>query len=139
MENSRLVEQSQHEVDGGGLCGAVAYEVRKSVIVYRASAASRDKGPDFYNWWSLENPSGLASQYRKDNVMCNEWGVEMKTACKLRVGSKTAVGFGQSYAQCTGGQTLGASSRLQVYLSGTPADIEAQVEDCRVEPSLLQP
>jgi len=72
IQNPTLLDSSQHAAGGGGLCGAVLYEVKKPITVYRVSAWSQDKSPDYYNWWSFENPLGSSERYRKDNVMCNE-------------------------------------------------------------------
>ena len=139
VENPSLLGRSQRVAGGGGLCGAVAYQVEKPVTVYRVSAWSPDKAPNYYNWWSFENPAGSADRYRKVNVMCNEWGVEMKTVCKLRVGALITVGFGQSYEHCDGGKSVSASPKLQVYVAGTPTDIKSQLEECSAEQGLIEP
>ncbi len=139
VENPSLLDRSQRLAGGGGLCGAFAYQVEKPVAVYRVSAWSSDKAPSYYNWWSFENPAGSAELYRKANVMCDEWGVDMKTLCKLRVGAVIAVGFGQSYEHCHGGKSVSASPRLQIYIAGTPTDIKGQLEECSAERGLIEP
>ena len=139
VTDTALLDQAQRPDGGGGLCGAVAYQVERPVVVYRVSAWTPDSSPDYFNWWSFENPSGPATQYRRENVMCGEWSVAMKSVCKLSVGARIAVGVGQSYGHCADGRSLPASSTLQVYLAGTRQDLREQLQDCLVERGLDAP
>ena len=87
------------KTDNGKLCKAKVFEVVSPVTVYRVwnkSKAYTEKG----QWWSFSRPKGPVSQYRHDNEICPEWSdLDMLTQCKLKVGSKIAVGPGQS-AKC---------------------------------------
>lgn len=134
---SDLVTVPRWNRGDGGLCQSVVYEVTAPVTVYRLSACSKEGKPDYFNWWSLENPSGSASEYRRRNVMCSGWAVEMKTICRLRIGTRIAVGYGQRYDQCDGG--LAASATLQVFVAGNPLEIEKQLDGCTTERGLTDP
>lgn len=117
----------------GGLCAAREFEVTKPLKIYRVSGSTT---PDYYNWWTFDEPTGSASEYRSRNVMCAEWSVKMQTSCTLRAGTRIAVGYGQSLKGCGG-----PSTTIQVFLAGDRSAVKESMEkdSCHVEPSRLQP
>ncbi|WP_189691035.1 hypothetical protein [Pseudorhodoferax aquiterrae] len=131
VEDAELVRSATGAIGQGNLCGAVAYEVRQRLTVYRLSNAPvvhRDR------WWTLTDPSGTAEQYRKDNVMCDAWFTQKKTTCQLEVGTHVAVGFGQSHScEGFGDRPFAASSKWQVYLvPDKDGKFDTQAVDCKV-------
>lgn len=126
--------------NGGGLCKGIVYEVREPLTVHRLSHPTAENTPDYFNWWSFDEPSVSAKQYRKDNVMCAGWGVAWKTTCTLAVGTLVAVGAGNGFT-CGPDEILPASPVAQIYVAGrNAAEIQQQTDGpCRATASLLPP
>jgi hypothetical protein len=138
--SQELLRLSGPGENGGGLCKGIVYEVREPLTVHRLSHPTADKTPDYFNWWSFDEPSVSAKQYRKDNVMCSGWGVAWKTSCTLTVGTLVAVGAGNGLT-CGPEEILPASPVAQIYVAGkNAAEIQKQTDGaCRATASLLPP
>lgn len=121
--------------EGGGLCEPAVYVATKPVTVYRLSQCTKDRSAHYFNWWSLENPSGSAQAYRAANVMCDVYPVALKTICPLKIGTQIVVGYGQSLT-CENGDKLGQSKTVQIFVAGSPAEIKEKMGVCYTEPGL---
>lgn len=127
-DDKALLEDSLGKQDAGKLCqGEVYISKRKShVRVYRAWN-STNPNSRFGNWWSFNKPTGLISQYRKDNEICYQWSpLDKMVSCTLKPGTKIVVGNGQS-AKCSEYLTYPTSATQQLYV----VDASNAVTDCR--------
>lgn len=131
VADSALERSAIRQPDSGGVRCALAYQLKtgKTATVYRVYGG---KGWRFGRWWTFSRPSGDSTMYRKDYEICRAWNsLDSLAVCALKVGSRFAIGPGQS-AVCGNDPGYGTSDSLQVFFANPRDDLDTA--NCRFEP-----
>lgn len=115
--------------EAGKLCKGKIFVAEKPITVYRVWDSS--KSYTLYGgWWSLDVPKGPRNEYAVKNDICPEWSpLNIMSSCTIKVGTKVAIGPGQS-AKCADGSVLPASSVNQVFIPNDSRNNVLYVENC---------
>ncbi|HQF54193.1 MAG TPA: hypothetical protein PK208_03655 [Fibrobacteria bacterium] len=131
VADSALEQFATRLPDSGGVRCALAYQLKagKTATVYRVYGG---KGWRFGRWWSFAPPSSDSLSYRKDYEICRAWNsLDSLAICALKVGSRFAIGPGQS-AVCGNDPGYGTSDSLQVFFANPRDDLDTA--NCRFAP-----
>lgn len=113
----------------GKLCMARIYEVVAPMKVYRVWNSEKSYS-EFGQWWSFAKPTGPLEAYRAQNAICPEWSaLDRVTVCEIKVGTRIAIGPGQS-AKCTTAE-YEKSAVNQVFIPNDTRENKVFVDNCQ--------
>lgn len=128
VTDEALAQSAIDKTDAGKLCMTRVYEVVAPVKVYRVWNSQKTY-TEFGKWWSFAKPAGPVDAYREQNAICPEWSdLDRLTVCEIKVGSRFAVGPGQS-AKCNS-TTYQKSKVNQVFIPNDTRENKVFVDHC---------
>ncbi|WFP52133.1 hypothetical protein PL263_08915 [Methylomonas sp. EFPC3] len=129
VADDRLVEIAYGAPGQGKLCTGQAFMVSAPLTVYRVWDSGRPYS-EYGNWWTFAAPAAGLEQYRELEAICPEWSApDRLSVCQIKVGTRIAVGPGQS-VQCADGSNYPPAAANQIYIPNDAAKGKMYLEHC---------